>query len=36
VLVDVATLDNGEQYLRLRPAREVEETVETETVEVSG
>ncbi|MGB9752384.1 MAG: NDP-hexose 4-ketoreductase [Roseiflexus castenholzii] len=38
VLVDVATLDNGEQYLRLRPAREVEEVhaVETETVEVSG
>jgi len=36
VLVDVATLDNGEQYLRLRPAREVEETVETETVEISG
>ncbi|MGQ9548815.1 MAG: ATP-dependent Clp protease ATP-binding subunit [Roseiflexus sp.] len=36
VLVDVATLDNGEQYLRLRPARELEETVETETVEVSG
>jgi len=36
VLVDVATLDNGEQYLRLRPAREVEETVETETVEVSS
>lgn len=36
VLVDVATLDNGERYLRLRPAREVEETVETETVEVSG
>ncbi|MDW8148526.1 MAG: hypothetical protein RMJ48_19795 [Roseiflexaceae bacterium] len=39
VLVDVATLDNGEQYLRLRPKREVEETqpVETtETVEVSG
>jgi ATP-dependent Clp protease ATP-binding subunit ClpC len=38
VLVDVATLDNGEQYLRLRPTREVEEiqTVETETVEVSG
>ena len=36
VLVDVATLDNGEQYLRLRPARELEETVETETIEVSG
>ncbi len=36
VLVDVTTLDNGEQYLRLRPARELEETVETETIEVSG
>ena len=30
VVVDTATLENGETYLRLRPAREVSDTVEEE------
>jgi hypothetical protein len=28
VVVDTATLENGETYLRLRPAREVNDEVE--------
>ncbi len=30
VIVDTATLENGEVYLRLRPAREVKDEVEEE------
>ncbi|NWG19737.1 MAG: ATP-dependent Clp protease ATP-binding subunit [Chloroflexi bacterium] len=36
VLVDVATLENGETYLRLRPAHEVASQEEAEPAEVSG